>query len=184
MEIVKMDIKKAKEIMAMSSEERQKQIKEFWSEEDLKELDKIGKGILVGESYNFLFEGKNNEYDEEYKDYINQDKKNVKVDKARLAVIKSLVNVKDYDDYKTATIDFNDFAWLIKQVEKYEKALEDIVDLEKGIEELQSFSYEQAEKIRELEVNVSDFERVVEEQTKEIEELNKALDIYVEEDIN
>jgi hypothetical protein len=27
-------------------------------------------GVKVGESYNFLFEGKNNDYDDEYKDFI------------------------------------------------------------------------------------------------------------------
>lgn len=28
------------------------------------------KGIVVNPAYDFLFEGENNEYDEEYKDYI------------------------------------------------------------------------------------------------------------------
>jgi hypothetical protein len=29
-----------------------------------------GKGIVVNPAYDFLFEGENNDYDEEYKDYI------------------------------------------------------------------------------------------------------------------
>lgn len=27
-------------------------------------------GVIVGEAYDFLFEGENNDYDEEYADYI------------------------------------------------------------------------------------------------------------------
>jgi uncharacterized phage infection (PIP) family protein YhgE len=69
-DLFKFDIKRFKEIVSMSPEERQKKIKEFMSEDELKELDKVTEGIKVGESYNFLFEGKNNEYDDEYKDYI------------------------------------------------------------------------------------------------------------------
>jgi hypothetical protein len=37
--------------------------------EVIREKDK-DKGIVVGKAYDFLFEGENNEYDEEYADYI------------------------------------------------------------------------------------------------------------------
>jgi hypothetical protein len=120
--ITKLDVEKVKEIFAMSSEERQEKIKEFMTEEDLKELDKIGKGVVVGESYNFLFEGKNKDYDEEYKDYIDNIERKV------------LANV--------GVIDVKDFEWLIEQAKKVErlesillktkqKATEQIVKLEK-----------------------------------------------------
>jgi len=33
-------------------------------------LPKVGKGVVVGPAYSFLFEGENKDYDEQYKDYI------------------------------------------------------------------------------------------------------------------
>lgn len=35
-----------------------------------KDIEVIKDGIVVGSSYDFLFEGENNDYDEEYADYI------------------------------------------------------------------------------------------------------------------
>ena len=72
-----MDINRLKEIIAMPKEERQKRIREFLSVEDLKELDKMTEAVKVGEAYNFLFEDKNNEYDEEYQDYIEDGKSEI-----------------------------------------------------------------------------------------------------------
>lgn len=35
-----------------------------------KDIEVIKDGIVVGSSYDFLFEGENNDFDEEYVDYI------------------------------------------------------------------------------------------------------------------
>jgi hypothetical protein len=125
-----MDMKKVKELMAMPKEERQKLIKEFWTEENLKELENIGKGIVLGKNsaYDFLFTGKNNEYDDEYKGFIEETEENGKMyneqDMDSLkGVLRQFINSNGGNiDFGIAEeSDIKAVIWAIEQIEKLEK---------------------------------------------------------------
>lgn len=74
------------------------------------EKEKYPEGVIVGESYNFLFEGKNNEYDEEYKDYI--------------------AGEANEDFQRLLAKERNAIQWLVKRLERVEtenRKLKDII---------------------------------------------------------
>jgi DNA repair exonuclease SbcCD ATPase subunit len=76
---------------------------------------------------------------------------------------------------QTSDIDKRSYALIKEQTEKYEKTLKDIVDLEKGIEELQSFCYEQAEKIERLLKWNNELQAELIEKDEKIEELESRI---------
>jgi hypothetical protein len=85
---MKMDIERLKEIMAMPSKERQKEIKKFLSDDELKKFDRF---CFCEIEITKVQEIKQH-YDETY--------------------------VKDYGDYQTIILEKKDFDWLIEQAEK------------------------------------------------------------------
>jgi hypothetical protein len=96
------------------------------------------------------------------------------MDKNRFEQLKGITQLEQkYATQLVFTMD--DLKWLVEQVEKYEKALKDIIDLEKGIEEMQSFSYEQAEKVEELERVSLKTRQLATEQIIKLEQENELL---------
>jgi hypothetical protein len=110
-----------------------------------------------------------------YASETNSDEKEiVKMDKNRFEQLKGITQLEQkYATQLVFTMD--DLKWLVEQVEKYEKALKDIIDLEKGIEEMQSFSYEQAEKVEELERVSLKTRQLATEQIIKLEQENELL---------
>jgi hypothetical protein len=91
------------------------------SEDEYKVLDKLIKGCITG-AYDFLFEGKNNEYDEEYKDYIEGGKV---MDKNRFETQKEVVNLDPSVHPIQSLFTIEDLKWLMAQAEKVERIEEE-----------------------------------------------------------
>ena len=78
----------------------------------------VYKGVKVGESYNFLFEGKNNDYDEEYKDYIEEGE--MKMDRLNKWQKKWAIAGSNPMNERIFNEMINEFASLILSIEHYQ----------------------------------------------------------------
>jgi hypothetical protein len=89
-------------------------------------LDNPCKAIKVGESYDFLFEGKNNDYDEEYKDYICGEKTENTEENKVTEIDNILAKYENF--YKggsgyTFKIEVDDFNEIVKHIEAQQEKI-------------------------------------------------------------
>jgi TPP-dependent trihydroxycyclohexane-1,2-dione (THcHDO) dehydratase len=88
-------------------------------------------------------------------------------DKERLILIESLATIEDYGDYKTATIDFHDFSW--------------IMELAENVEELSKFKKDAETLFQRQKLGFANLAEKIERYEKALNDIAKELNRYCSE---